>query len=195
MTRYLLILFLLTGCKSPAPVEPVTEQPREARPAPTTPPQVYRYYTNAADDRLVEGPPVVPNHGPFPMHVVPRVAVSNWLTPKAMAIQPKPFPNTNFPYGNVMLSRISTTDEKGKVFSAELVMHGNQSIQANDKVAVIIFALAHTNYTVEFSTNLTEGRWAPFSSGVSQSPDGAIVIVDLHEGTSPLKFYRQVETK
>lgn len=198
-TLYAIVVAIcIVGCKSPkpAPVEPVTEQPREPRPTPVAPPGTSVPYTNSQQDALVEysgsaRPPALPGKGPIPVYKSPP-AISNWLT-KAIGVQPKPM--TNQIPGSTILTKITTTDDQGKQFTAELELNGNQTIRAGAKMAVVIFALAHTNYSVQVCTNLTDGRWTDFSSGVSRDTNGAVVIVDLHEGTSPLKFYRQVETK
>lgn len=199
MIRYLLILFLLAGCKSPppdrdyAPIEPVTEQPREPRPAPVAPHSAYVPYTNSQQDRLVErheliGPPVVPGRGPFPL-IVPQPAVSNWMT-KAMEVQPKPM-GTNQIKGSTILTKITTTDKDGKKFTAELTLIGDQTIHANDKMSLVMFAIYQTNFVVEFCTNLTDGIWHPMSSGAGQNTNSALAIFDLHEGTKPVNFYRR----
>lgn len=217
---------LLAGCKSPAPVEPVTEQPREARPVllnvhtntltnihwgtniyivltngvsllnipqdRVTVAMPYAFYTNAEQDALVEqqalGPPVLPGRGPFPLHVVPNTpAVSNWMT---KAILPKPM--TNQIPGSTILSRITTTGSDGKPFTAELTLEGNQTIQANDRMAVVIFSINTPSYTIEVCTNLLDGKWYPMASGTGgNTNNGALVIVDLKEDSAPIKFYRQ----
>lgn len=193
MTRYLLILFLLIGCKSPAPVEPITEQPRDARPAPTpfVPMGTYSPYVNSQHDELIKnimGPPVLPGRGPFPMHVIPNPpAVSNWMT---KAVQPKPM--TNQIPGSFILTKITTTDKDGKQFTAELSLEGNSRVQATDKMAVVIFSINTPSYTIEVCTNLLDGKWYPMASGTGgNTNNGALVIVDLKEDSAPIKFYRQ----
>lgn len=200
MTRYLLILLLLAGCKSPppdrdyAPVEPVTEQPREPRPAPVAPHSAYVPYTNSQQDALVEysgivRPPALPGKGPIPVYKSPP-AISNWMT-KAMAVQPKPMGTNQIP-GSTILTKITTTDSDGKQFTAELTLEGNSRVQATDKMAVVIFSINTENWIVESCTNLLDGKWYPMASGTGgNTNNGALVIVDLKEDSAPIKFYRQ----
>lgn len=184
------LIVCLLGCKTPPSdrpyahdeVAPVTEQPRT------------QFYTNHAEDRLIEaqilGPPVLPGRGPFPLWKSPP-AVSNWMTPKAMAVQPKALITNQIP-GSVILSRITTTGSDGKPFTAILELQGNQTIQANDRMAVVIFSINTTNWTIEQCTNLLDGKWYPMASGTGGNTNhGALVIVDLKEDSSPIKFYRQ----
>lgn len=205
----LCVCLLMNACKTPPPdrpyasdeVAPVTEQPRDVRPAPTAPPQPYVFHTNAQHDALIEqqvlGPPVLPGRGPFPMHVIPNTpAVSNWVAypwwmkPKAKALEPKPMGTNQIP-GSVILTRITTTDKDGKKFTAELTLVGDQTVYANDKMSLVIFAIYQTNFVVEFCTNLTDGIWHTMSSGVGQNTNSALAIFDLHEGTKPVNFYRR----
>lgn len=215
MTRYLLILgnamlallwtlyaivvaICIVGCKSPAPVEPVTEQPREPRPTPVAPHSAYVPYTNSQQDRLVErheliGPPVVPGRGPFPL-ILPQPSVSNWLTPKTMIVQPKPFPalKTN-ELGHVVLTRLTVTPNNGgPTFVASLEGEARPTVQADANVAVVIIPVNFTNYIIEASERMGgDTNWRVMSSGVVFNTNGHVVFIDVHGGTKPHQFFKQ----
>lgn len=190
--RLTIVALLLAGCASKPPTQPTPVKNDYIRPI-TEQPHT-QFYTNHAKDRLLEdrilGPPALPRHGPFPLHVVPNTpAVSNWMT-KAMAIEPKPM--TNQIPGSTILTKITTTDKDGKQFTAELTLEGNSRVQATDKMAVVIFSINTTNWIIESCTNLLDGKWYPMASGTGgNTNNGALVIVDLKEDSAPIKFYRQ----
>lgn len=201
MNRYLLILFLLAGCKSPAPVEPVTEQPREPRPAPVAPTPRYLFYTNSQQDELVghdsvtrfRSPPVVPGRSPFPMTVFPNTSVSNWMT-KAMGVQPKPLPalKTN-ELGHIVLTRLTVTPNNGgPTFVASLEGEARPTVQADANVAVVIIPVNFTNYIIEASERMGgDTNWRVMSSGVVFNTNGHVVFIDVHGGTKPQQFFMQ----
>lgn len=213
---FILCAAIVLGCKSPPPdrnyatVETtqitatnattgslvITNYPLKnwgPRPAPVAPPQAYRFHTNSQQDRLVEHdimrPPALPGMGPIPVYKSPP-SISNWMT-KAMVVQPKPMGTNQIP-GSTILTKITTTGSDGKPFTAELTLEGNQTIQANDRMAVVIFSINTTNWIIESCTNLLDGKWYPMASGTGgNTNNGALILVDLKEDSAPIKFYLQ----
>lgn len=208
-----LVAVCLLGCKTPSPVEPVTEQPRgsgsvtnrsstgelQTRNLPDLPRtfrrvftnhnEMYRYYTNSQLDRLVEQPPALPGKGPIPLLVAPRVAISNWMT-KAHVVQPKPLTNE---LGHVVLTRLTVTPNNGgPTFVASLEGEARPTVQADANVAVVIIPVNFTNYIIEASERMGgDTNWRVMSSGVVFNTNGHIVFIDVHGGTKPHQFFKQ----